>query len=1219
MFLCKGEDVSGKIRAKTLKHVIILIFSIAIALAISLHFSEKAFAAEALPAAAVEEGEEDTQEEAVPEVQTAGQPEESDKVDAGLYVVSAGDVEQVITNGAEVSGDAEQTDDAATTAGAEKTPDNVQDDDAATAAEAGKEADVQQSDSSSADTGNAILAEKAADTKQAADASTDAGNAAATETAGDAADPDKASEAEKAAVERENAGDTADAETGTTVEAAPEDAGISAAADPAVTKETTGDSASDDSLVKAGETVDPLTYLYECLTYHGDEENPSAYSLRAYTEDGQSIVTPVKDQSPWSTCWGFSAIAASESSILAECYEKWDQLAPGLYEKYGISTFKELCDWLDLSEKHLAWFAFMPEPENGNYPSQAEEGLYANVGTMEGIYNALGSSYYATSVFSRGTGPLEQSRVPYQNNEGELTEGETVVAKDGTVYIKQNYCGPMTETRDLEYACVVPKGMTQESVLALLKGNPAVQERIRKRFEEGVITNTMETELYVDENGKFFSIARVNELYMLQPGSPVIIAYEDEDGRRYEFDPETKTFPGMPKLQKACYDWTVDEDLHYASLVELESSNILPNYTVNNKVNEDSINAIKEELRAGRGVSVSFHADTASPGNTSAAKYINMVNNAWAHYTYRDSESINHGVTIVGYNDNFPRTLFLEGHEPEKDGAWLVKNSWGGGLSTGTNFGNWGIDENGDGIGDGYFWLSYWDHTIDTIETFDFIVENLVSDRAEYDIRQYDLMTSQEPLTFSCEKEANVFTADATTNVREIGVQHSLDDSFITYEIYLLNDDAENPTDGVLLSAGQEYYQYAGYHRIKTSDICIIPAGRRYSVVVTQEKNNESYITVFYDLNKKSVEDREAEGKTGIRSFSKAVVNRGESYVLLNGEWNDWVDFIPAIRQGYVSTVPTVKEDWIDIDNFSIKAYADFIEQDLRAEATEIGSSDAAASVGVADENQAEVDALVSLAQVHGEISNNETAASSFSVRDGYISAEDYDSVVAALIDQSRATGLKVVVSTLEIPEDDLSEEEQSMLLAAAEDKIARYAEISLLVLATDNEEFLGNLHRTDDPVGLAMAIPDELLTSGTTVCVLRLHDGVVERLETRVENGRAYFASDLFSLFALAYDENDASGEPEPAPSEENPAEDNTNIVPVNTGNEEPAKCSVTKTSVQKSPAKQSQAKKVKAAEGRVAAAETGDVSNATLWLMLMVLTVGAAITAVFAKTKRE
>ena len=42
--------MSGKIRAQTWKHVIILIFSIVIALAMSLHFSEKVFAEEVLPA-----------------------------------------------------------------------------------------------------------------------------------------------------------------------------------------------------------------------------------------------------------------------------------------------------------------------------------------------------------------------------------------------------------------------------------------------------------------------------------------------------------------------------------------------------------------------------------------------------------------------------------------------------------------------------------------------------------------------------------------------------------------------------------------------------------------------------------------------------------------------------------------------------------------------------------------------------------------------------------------------------------------------------------------------------------------------------------------------------------------------------------------------------------------------------------------------------------------
>ena len=59
--------MSGKIRAQTWKHVIILIFSIVIALAMALHFSKDAFAEEVVPAAAAEDGTaaEDAQSEEV--------------------------------------------------------------------------------------------------------------------------------------------------------------------------------------------------------------------------------------------------------------------------------------------------------------------------------------------------------------------------------------------------------------------------------------------------------------------------------------------------------------------------------------------------------------------------------------------------------------------------------------------------------------------------------------------------------------------------------------------------------------------------------------------------------------------------------------------------------------------------------------------------------------------------------------------------------------------------------------------------------------------------------------------------------------------------------------------------------------------------------------------------------------------------------------------------
>ena len=1195
-----------------MKHIICLIFSIVIALAMSLHFSERIFAAESLPAAAVEEGEESAQrEEALPEAGPAGTEEKSDQVDSMLYAGFEGDTvyvnttsEEASVNGAggksgEVGTDTDASEEEAKTfasadAESEDFGVNVADS-TAEPADAGESPDAGQSDIETADAENTADAAKTADAEPAEAKSAEVKSAEAESAEAEPADAKsaevKSAEAKSAEVKAEEAKST---ETG--------------AAD---TEEVNGGSAAEDPLVKAGESVDPLIYLLECLKYHGGETDPAAFSLRAYTEDGQSIVTPVKDQTPWQTCWGFSAIASSETSILSECYAKWDQLAPGLKEKYGITSFKELCEWLDLSERQIAWFAFTPEPENGNYPSQAGEGLIATQYGMGGIYNALGGTYYATSVFARGTGPLEESRVPYQNNEGVLNKGATVTAKDGTQYLDQDYLDYILETRDVEYECLIPLGMTKEEVIDHFSANPAVQEKVRQRLEEGVITESSTVYKFVDDNGKYYHVVRMNQLDELKEGYPDILIFEDDDKNQYKFEPESLSFPGLPRIRRAYYDWSVDESLRYASVLSLDNSNILPRYLADDNVNEAAIKAIKDELTAGRAVSIGFCADTASPGSTKPAKYINTSDNIWAHYTYLDTESSNHCVTIVGYNDKFPRTLFLEGHEPEKDGAWLVKNSWGGGLSTGTNFGSWGIDENGDGIGDGYFWLSYWDKSIGSIETFDYRVEDLITNRMEYDIRQYDFMTTTEPIKYNSEKAANVFTAEMTTNVREIGVQNNNDATTISYEIYLLNEDAANPTDGVLLASGSEYFKYAGYHRIKTNKVCIIPEGLKYSVVVTQMREGKPYVSVFYDFNEQSVIDKEAAGMTGIRKYSNAVVNRGESYILDEGKWMDWVDYIPTFKRAYASVYTRTKEEWLAVDNFSIKAYADYISRDLAAEAAKIGSGEPASTVGVSDEDAAKKDALVPLALVHNEISNNTTAAKASSVEKGYISANDYDYIVKTLIDPDRATGLKVVVSSKEIADSDLEQKELDQLLEAADYKIARYADISLLVVALDTGEYLGSLHRTDDPIDLAIAIPSDVIALEAPVYVLRLHNGVVERLATTVRDGLACFASDLFSRFALGYQVEGLGGDDglDADPDEDEPA-----IVPENPENEEPVKAGVTKTSVKKSAGK-----KAKAAESRVIAAETADVSDVMLWLVLMGLAAGAAFIAVLTKKVRR
>lgn len=511
-------------------------------------------------------------------------------------------------------------------------------------------------------------------------------------------------------------------------------------------------------------------------------EMPVRFDLRE-----QNKVTPVKFQNPFGTCWGFSIIAAAESSLLSKLASQ------------GIEADPQV---LDLSEKHLAWFSSHALPLDSD-TGQGGEGTYPGTGTDNG-YNSGGFPYYGTTAFACGMGPAPESEFPYQPKD----------AQNHIIY--------------------------------------------------------------------------------------------DPQGEPYCYSPDA--------------DWTLDESGRFGIGFELEESSLLPSPAQREggeggepvyRYNEAGTNAIKSELMAGRGVSICFTADQSQPGEELTASYINPQ--TWAHYTYDASAPSNHAVTIVGWDDEYAVSNFLEGRQPEAPGAWIVKNSWGAQSNAFPNKNDWGLD--------GYFYISYYDRSLGYAETFDFFTEDTGHDYVYAD--QYDYMTAHSIDIHETDRhvsEANVFKAEGDMTLRSVAATTSKAGARITYEIYRLKDGYISPADGELECIIDAVYEYAGYHRENLEKELHFRKGEPYAVVVTQKAADGRYLYgAAAGLSRTYWENLPAEEQAQ-SGYSVGVINRGESFLGHRGEagedeWIDWKDF----TEGYI----VATGDVLTVDNFAIKAYSD--------------------------------------------------------------------------------------------------------------------------------------------------------------------------------------------------------------------------------------------------------------------------------------------------------
>ena len=210
-----------------------------------------------------------------------------------------------------------------------------------------------------------------------------------------------------------------------------------------------------------------------------------------------------------------------------------------------------------------------------------------------------------------------------------------------------------------------------------------------------------------------------------------------------------------------------------------------------------------------------------------------------------EERGTNHSVTVVGWDDNIPASAFPNG--APGNGAWLVKNSWG----------DWyGLD--------GYFWLSYYDKSIDeNAYAFDFVSADNYDNNYQYDGTGSTYFRGGNGSICG----ANAFVADSNEILEAVGV--TTKNVNVNYEVRVYTGLAAgaSPTSGNLAHTQTGMLTYAGFNTIGLDTPIFVNAGERYAVVITLTKSGENvYMAIDNSANY---------GWVSFTSYAKA----GESYM----------------------------------------------------------------------------------------------------------------------------------------------------------------------------------------------------------------------------------------------------------------------------------------------------------------------------------------------------
>lgn len=244
-------------------------------------------------------------------------------------------------------------------------------------------------------------------------------------------------------------------------------------------------------------------------------------------------------------------------------------------------------------------------------------------------------------------------------------------------------------------------------------------------------------------------------------------------------------------------------------------------YMENAVFSQYSVDRVKQLLEEYHSVSAMINMESA---------YYCPDTAAYNYPVIKEKKTVNHAVTIIGWDDDYSKNNFTETSDVQDNGAWIVKNSYGS---------SWGKD--------GYFYLSYEDQSISNLVCNTAVTSPAYPNNYFYDGATVGTVSFPSSSVSGGYYVSNIFRATAGNgNDEELGeivTAVPQDNTQFQVQIYTDLQDSSNPASGTpAYTEPLDYTQpLAGIHTIKLDTPVKIAQNTQYSIVLKILDGSQKY------------------------------------------------------------------------------------------------------------------------------------------------------------------------------------------------------------------------------------------------------------------------------------------------------------------------------------------------------------------------------------------